>query len=124
MTSPSEFRAGWRAVAAGFLIGGCAVSSLPFFTMGVFTKPLGDAFGWSRGETQGFLTCLTLGVLIGSPLIGWMADRFGLRPVTMLAVSWMAAGLAGLAVLTNSLLSFYIIAFLTAVIAAGTTSVT
>ena len=119
----SEFRRGWRSVAAAFFVGGCGVASLPFFTMGVFTKPLGEAFGWSRAETQGFLTFLTAGVLVGSPLAGWLMDRIGVRRVTMFAVLALAAGLAALGALTTSLTSFYVIAALTAFFGAGTTSV-
>lgn len=124
MAAPaSEFRAGWRSVAAAFFVGGCGVASLPFFTMGVFTKPLGEAFGWSRAETQAYLTFLTFGVLIGSPLAGWLMDRIGVRTVAISAVFGLSLGLAATGFFTDSLSVFYAVAFATALFGAGTTSV-
>lgn len=123
MIDAAEFRHGWRPLVAAFFVGGCGVASLPFFTMGVFTKPLGDEFGWSRAETQAFLTFLTAGVLLGSPLAGWLMDRIGVRRVVITSIFGLSAGVAALGLFTASLPLFYAIAAATALAAAGTTSV-
>ncbi|MBI4219392.1 MAG: MFS transporter [Chloroflexi bacterium] len=50
------------------------------YGFGMFVKPLADEFGWSRTEIN---LSLSIGMISGllSPLVGWIVDRYGSRPI-------------------------------------------
>ena len=62
---------------------------------GVYVKPLEAEFGWSRGAISGVaaLSLLILGAV--GPFAGRLADRWGPRRVTLLAVGLLGAGAIG-----------------------------
>ena len=46
----SEFRHGWPVVLVAVLGMMLGVAALPFYTLGVFAKPIIHEFGWTRGQ--------------------------------------------------------------------------
>ena len=62
------------AAALGTAFG---ASPLPFNSIGPFTKPLAEEFGWGRGDIQLALFCFTAAVVFTVPYIGGLADRIG-----------------------------------------------
>lgn len=119
-----ELSRGWPLVLAALICTACGMSGISIFTLGVMTKPLADTFGWSRAEVQGLLTCFVVGALIGSPSVGFLMDRYGVRPVTIVSTIGFAVSLVLLALFTNSLWQFYAFGVLSGVVGAGTTSIT
>ncbi|MDX2221844.1 MAG: MFS transporter [Rhodospirillaceae bacterium] len=120
----AELKRGWPIILAALIGTGCGISAVPMFTVGVFTNPLGEAFGWSRAQVQGVISFFVLGALFGSPLVGWLMDRHGVRPVTLASTAGMALLFVALGTFTQSLAAFYSLALVIGVIGAGTTSVT
>jgi len=45
-----EFRRGWPVLLAAALGTACGAAPIPFNSIGPFTKPLADEFGWGRGD--------------------------------------------------------------------------
>ncbi|MER3419730.1 MAG: MFS transporter [Chloroflexota bacterium] len=91
---------GWVVVAVTFLIviTAAGVRSAP----GVLIRPLEAEFGWRRGEIS---LALSLGLFtygLAAPLSGRIADRFGLRAMTLGFLSVAGVGVA-LAVLLQHL---------------------
>ena len=117
-------RRGWPLVLAALVGTGCGMSGISIFTLGVMTKPLAETFGWSRAEIQGLLSCFVVGALVGSPLVGLLMDKYGVRGVTIASTIGFAVGLSALGLLTNSLIQFYAYGLAAGVLGAGTTSVT
>src|SRR5712691_547565 len=72
-----------------------AVASGLRAVFGVYVKPLEAEFGWSRGAISGVaaLSLLILGAV--GPFAGRLADRWGPRRVTLLAVGLLGAGAIG-----------------------------
>ena len=68
--APSELRQHWRYVVGCFLGLTSGVSSLYFYSSGLFLKPLAAEFGWTRGTAS-------LGSLISSVLLGCAAPFIG-----------------------------------------------
>lgn len=110
MTAREEFRRGWPVVLGGFIGIGIGVSSVYFYSLGIFLKPLAAEFGWSRGEASlGPLVGTTCAALTAIP-IGRLADRIGaarlaigslaLLAATLALMGWMAAGLGSFLLLT------------------------
>lgn len=119
-----ELRRGWPIILAAVVGLGTGLGSLPIYTLGAFTKPLADTFGWSRAEVQAIFTWMTLGNLVAAPLLGLLIDRVGVRTVTLVSIVCQAAGYAAFALLAGSLRSFYAIAFITAIAGVGTVPIT
>ena len=116
-----EFRAGWRVLAASCLGIAIGVSSLYFYSLGIFLKPLAAEFGWSRAEAS-------LGALVGTICAAIMAlptgrlvDRIGSVPVAIGSLLLLALGFAALGALTYSLASFLVLTMLLALLTAGAT---
>jgi MFS family permease len=114
-----EFARGWRVIA-GSLIGiGAGVSSIYFYSLGIFIKPLAAEFAWSRGEAS-------LGALVGtacaavvSPFVGRLADRFGSLKVAALSLALLALGFFVHGWLIAGLTSFLVITALVSLLTAG-----
>jgi MFS family permease len=120
----AEFQRGWKIVLVAGIGLACGLGALPIYSLGVFTKPLSETYGWSRAEVQAIYTWMTIGNLVAAPFLGWLIDRQGVRRVTLVSLVGMALGMASLGLLTGPLWSFYVLAFITAVIAIGTAPIT
>ena len=113
MSATAEFRQGWRIALGGFLGIAIGVSSLYFYSLGIFLKPLATEFGWTRSQAS-------LGPLVGTGCtalmaipIGRLADRIGsarlaicslaLLAICLAAAGWLASGLTSFLVLTAML---------------------
>ncbi|WP_241255198.1 MFS transporter [Altererythrobacter sp. BO-6] len=87
-----EFSKGWTVLLAGVLGVMCGASPIPYNVIGFTAEPLQAEFGWS--QTQVLLPITLFGVIASvlAPVFGWMADRFGVRPVALWSL--FAFGLA------------------------------
>lgn len=94
---PVDFRRrAWWMVAMATLGTMCCSTSVVLINVGVFMKPLADAFGWSRGGIALSLSIGALSMALANPFVGKLIDRFGVRRV--LITSLIAYGLATAAV--------------------------
>jgi len=123
-TGLSELKRGWKIILLAGIGLACGLGAIPIYSLGVFTKPLGEIYGWSRAEVQGIFTWFTIGNLIAAPAVGWLIDRTGVRNVTLFSIIGASVGLASLGILTGPLWSFYLIAFVTAIVGVGTVPIT
>ncbi len=122
-STAGEFRAGWRILLAGLTGAMFGISALPFYTLGLFVKPLGEAFGWSREAVQWGFAVQMLGMLCVAWAYGILADKWGARKVALLSQIGLGLGLLGIAAV-NSLTHWYIAWFVLALLGAGTSPVT
>ncbi len=115
--SPGYF--GWRVALASSLGVMVGFGSLFIFTFGVFMKPLGAEFGWSREAiSQGFgLAAMTVAVC--SPILGRWLDRFGPRRIILPCLSVFGLGIASLALLRPHLWQFYATCILLGIVGNG-----
>lgn len=92
----SEFKLGWKVLLAGVLGVACGASPIPYNVIGFTVDPIIAEMGWTRVQ---ILTPISIFGVIASllaPFFGWMADRFGVRPVAL--ASLFAFGVAFAAV--------------------------
>ncbi len=120
----AEFRVHWPIVLAAAVGLASGIGALPIYSLGALTLPMSLDLGWSRAETQGIFTWMTVGNLVAAPALGWWLDRHGVRAVTLWSTAGMALGFAALGLLSQSLTSAYLIAFITAVVGVGTSPIT
>ena len=119
-----EFKSGWRPLLGALIGAGCGISSICFYTNGVFAVAIANDTGWSRGSVQIGVSIMILMAVITAPLAGWLIDRFGPRRVGLISLPLFGLGLAGLSVSDNSVQHFYFGWGLMSLIAAGTLPVT
>ena len=103
---------------------GTGRTALFIFSTGVFTKPIAAEFGWGRGDVQSMLAFATMGVLLGSPIVGQLMGRRTLRSLILASTIAFGVTFALIGPLTVSLVSFYALAFLCSVVGSGTLPVT
>ena len=111
---------GWWNVATGFVGMGLSYAMFTVFAWGTFVKPLQEEFGWGRGELSFALTLTNIGVVIASPTLGFIIDRFGVRKALIPSVVMMGVTVASMTLLTANIWHFYLLFFLIPVLGAGT----
>lgn len=87
-----EFAKGWKVLLAGVLGVMCGASPIPYNVIGFTAEPLQAEFGWSQTEVLVPITLFGVIASLLAPVFGWMADRFGVRPVALWSLA--AFGLA------------------------------
>lgn len=91
----SELADGWPIVLAAALAIGVGTMGIGFYSLGLFVQPLQAEYGWSRASVSGAATFQQIGIFLSAPLVGWLADRWGARPIAL--ASFVATPLALLA---------------------------
>ena len=96
---------GWIVVIAIMLT--LAIASSGRFLFGVVLKPVSEEFNWGRAELALAVTISTVALSFLQPLVGWLVDRFGSRPVLIAGVVVTALAMIPMTVV-NSLWQVYI----------------
>jgi MFS family permease len=104
-----ETAAGWRATAAAALGLATGPSVILVFTFGVFVAPLQAEFGWSRPQIMFGATLIAFAVMFSAPVVGFLIDRFGARPVVLASAFPFSAGIAAFSFLDNQIAGFYVL---------------
>ncbi|MGI9228911.1 MAG: MFS transporter, partial [Gammaproteobacteria bacterium] len=97
--------------------------SYPMFTVFVFgtlIAPLQAEFGWRRGDISFALTMTNIGVIIASPLLGLLIDRYGVRKVLLPSLILMGLTVASMYLLSADIRHLYLLFFLIPLLGAGT----
>ncbi|WP_317928520.1 MFS transporter [Halioxenophilus sp. WMMB6] len=123
-TGYSEFARGWPIILAAGLGIGLGLSPMPFYTIGMFAPQLAREFQWGFGDIMVGIMVMTIMSLIASPIVGHLADRYGVRKIALTSVVLFSLSFAGFALSTGSLVLFYINWGLMALLGAGTLPIT
>ncbi|MBI3799584.1 MAG: MFS transporter [Deltaproteobacteria bacterium] len=92
-------------------------------TFGIFIKPLGETFGWSRSAISFAFSLVALLVSLYAPVVGTFVDRFGPRKVILCGAVVFGSGFCSFWFLSDSLWQFYGSYLLTALGGACLTSI-
>ena len=119
----NEFRKGWPVVLSAGMGLAVALTPLLFYSLGLFIRPLEEAFGWSRQEISTAFLVVTLGNSVGALLAGWLADRLGSRSIALYSMACYPLCLVGLSRMEGNLQTFFILCGTAAIVGIGTTAV-
>jgi predicted MFS family arabinose efflux permease len=122
-TATDELRDGWWLILTSAL--GCALGygALVFYTFGLFIDPIGQEFGWTRGQVSSIFSYGSVSILLTGPLMGWVVDRVGYRLVALTCIPVFSALLFTLSQMSGSFLGFVVAFATTGLIGLGTTPV-
>jgi len=119
-----EFRHGWKPLAGALVGAGCGITSIVFYTHGVFAVPIAESTGWQRGAVQFAFTLMSLLAIVTAPVVGSLIDRVGARRVALTSIFGFLVGLSLLAIASASLPLYYAAFMGMAILGAGTLPVT
>jgi len=103
---------------------GLGLSPVPFYTMGNFAPVLAKEFGWSFGAIFAAFPILTGVVLLMSPLVGVLSDRYGVRLIALSSSVLFGLSFMSLALLNGNIHWFYATWGASAVVGAGSLPIT
>src|SRR5260221_4240674 len=121
LKAAGEWRQNWSVAIASMF--GAGVATFHLQSVGPVIRPLGEAFGWTRGQVStGVFIVTTVGLLM-TPATGWLIDRLGARPVALTGVWAFGVALALVGLSGPALWTWYAAFTLLAVVAPSITSV-
>ena len=109
---------------AGVVGVACGASPLPFNSIGFVLAPIHAETGWSFAEISGAITVYGIVAALLAPVFGWLADRYGVRPVALWSTFAFALTFALLGLSPARLMAFYALWFLVGLVGIGSTPVT
>ena len=116
----TEFRRGGWPLLGSTIGAGCGLSSVCFYTHGVFAVAIANDTGWSRGGVQGAVSIMILMAVVTAPIVGWLVDRLGARRVALWSVPAFGLTLALLSLSTDQIGTYYAAWVLMSIVGAGT----
>lgn len=115
----SEFTYGWKSLLAATIGTMCGIFTLTNYTQGFFVGPVTSEFGWSAAQFFLSYTVLMCSGLLTGPLIGYIAQRVGLRAVGIVGLIGHSLAYVVLSLNTGSLMLWYLSWALVAILGAG-----
>ena len=111
---------GYRIVLVSIIGLGLGYSGVIIYGFSAFIIPITTEFGWSRADISLAFTLCTFTMILVSPLIGFLLDRFGIRRVLLLSTVSFGTMICSMYLLSGSHTQFYITYILIAILGAGT----
>jgi len=118
----AEFRTGLPALIFATLGAAFGYAALAYF-VGVLVVPLGEEFGWNRGEVTMVNLFSGIGLAVMLPFTGALADRRGIRIVSLIAIPLFVVLIASLAFFQGALWLFLGTYALLGAVGSGTSAV-
>lgn len=120
----NEFRVGWKVLLSSMLGVMCGASPVPFNTIGFFMGPLNAEFGWSFGQIGFGVLIFGVTASLLAPVYGWMADKYGVRPVALWSLFGFGVAFGAFAFTPGNIWGFYGLWLLLGLVSIGSTPVT
>lgn len=120
----SEFRAGWRTLAAALLGIACGASPLPFNVLPLVIGPIHAEFGWDFARISSGVTIFGVVAALLAPAFGALSDRFGVRRVAIGSLVGFIVVFASFYFVPGTLGGWWAFWFVLGLIGIGSTPVT
>ena len=121
---PQEFVRGWPVISAAMVGIGLGMSPLPFYTIGVFIRPISEEFGWAPSKVLLALSVYTVFIVFMAPFIGMVTDRIGARKVALTSIVMFGISMMMQSLHTGSLTLYIALWAFIAIFGAGTLPIT
>ncbi|MBK6599458.1 MAG: MFS transporter [Proteobacteria bacterium] len=81
------------------------------YSLGILIGPLTEAFDWTRAEVSFAKTILTTGFVLTGPIMGYLADRYGVRRIGIISLITLSIAMFSMTQVGPSILSFILACF-------------
>jgi MFS family permease len=119
MSQGPAFGNRWWIVFGATLSMMVAQGPVILYTLGLFIKPLNQDFGWDRASISAAGGLGAIFSAIAIPFVGWLIDRWGIRPVLLPIIVLSAASIALIALTPNSVSVFMLFFAITGLLGSG-----
>lgn len=120
----SEFRLGWRTLAAALVGVACGASPIPFNVLPLVMGPIHAEFGWDFAAIAAGVTLFGVIASLLAPVFGALADRYGVRPVALTSLLLFGLVFAAFYFVPPTVAGWWIFWAILGVIGIGSTPVT
>ena len=120
----NEFSRGYKPLLGALIGAGCGLSSVCFYTNGVFVAAISEDMNWSRGAIQVGVSIMILIAVITAPTVGWLIDRYGARRIALISLPLFGITLSCMSLATDQIWTFYAGWTVMSIFAAGTLPIT
>jgi len=103
----------WVGVATGWAV-------VVVFSFSSFAPMLHTEFGWGFASIGFAMTLFGWCVVITSPIVGWLIDKYGVRRVLLPSIILLGLVTCSMSMLNSSILGFYVGICLMGILGAGT----
>lgn len=109
----------WWIVFGSFL--GLIVGNITIyqFSFSVLLKPITSEFGWNRGAASSAILVAALFAAIGTPVVGWLIDRYGVRRITLLSILMFGLSTIAMALAPSTFAAFLLMYAVLGLFSAG-----
>lgn len=108
-------------VVFGVAVGlACGLGPVLVGFVSIGLKPMAASFNWSRADVAALPSLALVGVAIGAPLLGYIADRKGWKKVMAFTVTFLSLGLLALSVAPPSHAYIVVVALFMGIFGAAT----
>src|ERR1700726_4166790 len=119
MSQGAVFGSRWWIVFGATLSMLVAQGPVILYTLVLFIKPLNQDFGWDRASISAAGGLGAISSAIAIPFVGWLIDRWGIRPVLLPIIVLSAASIALIALTPNSVGVFMLLFAITGLLGSG-----
>lgn len=123
-THSGEWARGWPIVLSSLVGIALCLSPLPYYSLISLMPVLSGEFGWTIAQTSGGFLCMTIGVLLGAPIAGYLTDRFGARKVLLPSIIMLGLGMMSFSLMNGELWVYYAIFTTVSFLSVGTLPIT
>jgi MFS family permease len=116
----AEIRTHWRALLSAMMGLGFGIG-ITAYTVGLYAPELIKSFGWSPAQLA-LLGTFGLLMLITQPITGWLADRFGVRPLAAVGIVLLPLCALGFSMMGGDIRHYFALNVLQILIGTLTTS--
>lgn len=99
------------------------VGSIPFYILGPLIKPMQAEFGWSAIVLPACSSLLALGVTLGSPLVGKLADQRSPRLIAIVSLMALACCFLMASLVRNPPWQMMVVYFLMGLLGSGSSAI-
>jgi MFS transporter, OFA family, oxalate/formate antiporter len=124
VTDRSEFRLGWRALAAALLGVTCGASPIPFNVLPLVMGPIHAEYGWDFAEIAAGVTLFGIIASLLAPVYGALSDRMGVRKVALTSIALFGLVFAAFYFVPGSVAGWWTFWAVLGIIGIGSTPVT
>lgn len=119
----SEFRLGWKPLAAATLGVACGASPIPFNVLPVVIGPMNADLGWSFAEISIGITIYGIVGALLAPVIGTLVDRHGVKPVALISLALFGFAFASMYFVPAYLPAYFLLCAIIGAVGIGSTPV-